>query len=91
MYFVRRFILGIIHLYQKTLSPDHGWFAHPSRPVCRFTPTCSDYMIEAIQSHGIIAGGWMGIKRISRCHPYSDGGLDPVPTKQNSYHTKHTS
>ncbi len=76
--------IGLIRLYQKTLSPDHGWFHTASAPVCRFTPTCSDYMIEAIQIHGIIAGSWMGLRRIGRCHPYHPGGYDPVPVRHKA-------
>jgi len=48
-------------------------------PVCRYTPTCSQYMLEALQKYGFIKGGWMGIKRICRCHPWHPGGCDPVP------------
>lgn len=68
-----------IRLYQKTLSPDHGWmhFFFPFG-VCRFEPTCSQYMSEAIALHGW-RGVWLGVRRISRCHPFSAAGFDPVP------------
>ncbi|HSI77955.1 MAG TPA: membrane protein insertion efficiency factor YidD [Lunatimonas sp.] len=46
---------------------------------CRFTPTCSNYMIEAIKRHGILKGGWLGLKRIAQCHPWGGHGHDPVP------------
>jgi len=46
---------------------------------CRFTPTCSAYAITAIERHGVVRGGWLAVKRISRCHPWNPGGVDPVP------------
>ncbi len=64
--------LGAIRLYQLTLSrvlPDS----------CRFTPSCSQYGYEAIARYGLIRGGWLTIKRLARCHPFSPGGYDPVP------------
>lgn len=78
---MKRVIIGAIRLYQKTISPDHGWFSREKTVVCRFSPTCSSYMIEAIEIHGIMAGTLLGTKRIARCHPWSDGGHDPVPLK----------
>ncbi len=69
------FILPI-RIYQYTLSPLLG-------QNCRHTPTCSHYTIEAIQEWGIIKGIWLGIKRISRCHPWGTHGYDPVPKKNN--------
>jgi len=61
-----------IKLYQILLSPLIG-------PSCRFTPTCSNYAIEAINKHGPLKGLWLAIKRISKCHPWGDSGHDPVP------------
>lgn len=61
-----------IRLYQQLISPYLG-------QNCRFHPTCSQYMLEAIEKHGVAKGGWMGIKRIGRCHPMNPGGYDPVP------------
>ena len=61
-----------IKLYQILLSPLIG-------PSCRFTPTCSNYAIEAINKHGPFKGFWLAIKRISKCHPWGDSGHDPVP------------
>ena len=58
--------------YQKVISPL-------TPPSCRFYPTCSHYGIEAVQKHGAIKGGYLTIKRISKCHPFHEGGIDPVP------------
>ncbi|TAE90171.1 MAG: membrane protein insertion efficiency factor YidD [Bacteroidetes bacterium] len=65
------FIL-LIRVYQWVISP-----LLPN--ACRYTPTCSQYGIEAIQKHGIIKGGWLTLKRISTCHPWGGHGHDPVP------------
>jgi putative membrane protein insertion efficiency factor len=78
-YFFRQIVLSAIRLYQKTLSPDHGLFSLVTPYGCRFQPTCSEYTYQAIAKYGIIKGGWLGIKRIFRCHPWSRGGHDPVP------------
>ena len=62
-----------IRIYQWTISPLIG-------DVCRYTPSCSHYAVEAINKHGILRGGWMGLKRILRCNPWCGGcGHDPVP------------
>lgn len=65
------FIL-IIKMYQLLLSP-----ILPAN--CRYQPTCSHYAVEALKKYGIFKGGWLGIKRISRCHPWGSSGYDPVP------------
>jgi putative membrane protein insertion efficiency factor len=64
--------LGLIRLYQNTLSR-----VLPS--TCRFYPSCSQYTYEAITKYGFLHGGWMGVKRLARCHPFNPGGYDPVP------------
>ena len=61
-----------IKIYQILISPLFG-------PSCRFTPTCSQYTIEAIQKYGPLKGGWLGFRRILRCHPWGGCGHDPVP------------
>lgn len=63
--------LVTIKVYQKTIS-------RVLPPACRFTPTCSEYGYQAIEKYGLLKGGWMAIKRISRCHPFNPGGYDPV-------------
>ncbi len=65
-------VLQIVRFYQRFISP-----ALP--PSCRFTPTCSHYTYEAIERYGVVKGGWLGIRRIARCHPFNPGGYDPVP------------
>jgi len=76
---VRRFVLGSIRVYQKTLSLDHSPFRHLfPYGYCRFNPTCSEYAYQAIDRHGLIKGGWQAFKRLLRCHPWSAGGNDPV-------------
>jgi len=67
-----RLLIFLARLYQATLSPWLGG-------QCRFSPTCSRYFIEAVEKHGALRGGWMGIRRIVRCNPYCKGGVDPVP------------
>jgi putative membrane protein insertion efficiency factor len=64
----------LVHAYQLLLSPFAGG-------ACRFHPTCSQYAIEAIQSHGFLRGWWLAVKRVSRCHPFARPGLDPVPPR----------
>jgi len=65
-------VLFLIRLYQRTISR-----ALP--PTCRFTPSCSEYGYQAIAKYGLLKGGWLAIKRVSRCHPLHPGGYDPVP------------
>jgi len=62
----------LIRMYQLTLSPMFG-------PRCRFYPSCSHYGMEAIDKHDALRGSWLTMKRIGRCHPFHEGGFDPVP------------
>ncbi len=75
-----RYVLKyLIRGYQLAISPLLG-------PRCRFYPSCSHYAIEAIETHGALRGMWLTIKRISRCHPWHEGGFDPVPACLNHSH-----
>lgn len=64
--------MALIRGYQRFISPIFP-------PSCRFYPSCSEYSYQAIEKYGALRGGWMGIRRISRCHPWNPGGYDPVP------------
>jgi len=76
---MKKILIKIIEIYQKTLSPDYGWIKS-LYPVgyCKYTPTCSEYCKQAISKHGAIKGSVMGGYRILRCNPWSKGGEDPV-------------
>ncbi|MCD5374936.1 membrane protein insertion efficiency factor YidD, partial [Candidatus Gracilibacteria bacterium] len=71
-------LISLVRLYQKTLSPDHSFWAKDNAPYCKHYPTCSDYMIESIQKKGAFHGALKGIGRILRCNPWSKGGVDLV-------------
>lgn len=68
----RAVVVRLISIYQKLVSPNLG-------ANCRYQPTCSSYAAEAIGRFGVLKGGWLGVKRIGRCHPLRPGGHDPVP------------
>jgi putative membrane protein insertion efficiency factor len=72
---MRRIMITLIKLYQTILSPFVGQH-------CRFYPSCSSYALEALEKHGTLRGLWLSIKRVSRCHPWHEGGVDPVPEPQ---------
>ena len=69
---MKRVLIFLIRVWQRT-------FSQVLPPSCRFTPSCSQYGVEAIQKYGAIKGGWLTIKRVGRCHPFHPGGYDPVP------------
>ena len=72
-------LILLVRLYQAGLSPLMG--GH-----CRFMPTCSQYAIDALQTHGAIRGSWLTLRRILRCHPLGGMGYDPVPPRQEQNH-----
>ncbi len=76
---LKKVALGLIRLYQKTLSLDHGFAGKVfGERFCRFYPTCSEYSYQAIARYGVLRGSWIACKRIIRCHPWTDGGYDPL-------------
>lgn len=77
---MKKFLIGIIKVYQKIPGPWHN--------SCRHIPTCSNYMIEAIEVHGVFKGLFLGIKRILRCNPWGTCGYDPVPKKEEKKNIK---
>lgn len=74
---MRRITLALIRFYQSAISPRLG-------ARCHYQPTCSVYTYEAIEEHGSLRGGWLGARRIGRCHPWSAGGYDPVPDAEGA-------
>lgn len=72
---MRRLLILLIGGYRYLISPVLG-------PHCRYYPSCSEYAQTAVSRFGALRGGWMAIKRISRCHPWHEGGIDPVPEKK---------
>jgi uncharacterized protein len=74
------FLILVVRLYRITLSPAKAFLFGPSAQ-CRFEPSCSQYAIEALKTHGAISGGWLTAKRVCRCHPWGECGEDPVPPK----------
>lgn len=74
---LKKILIGFVQFYQKFISPMFP-------PSCRYTPTCSSYMIQSIERFGAIKGTGMGVWRILRCHPFVKGGYDPVPEKKKA-------
>lgn len=65
-------IIGVLRAYQTVISPMYG-------PVCRYHPSCSHYALQAVRRYGTFRGGWLAVRRVVRCNPWSFGGYDPVP------------
>ncbi len=74
----QRFLVGIVKAYRLFLSPWLG-------SACRFEPTCSIYSIQALETHGAAKGSYLTLKRLGRCHPWCEGGVDPVPDKSTHF------
>lgn len=68
---MRRLVLGVIDLYRRFVSPGLS-------PSCRFVPSCSLYAYEAVEKYGVLRGAWLAMKRLARCHPFVEGGFDPL-------------
>jgi putative membrane protein insertion efficiency factor len=75
---MRAVVRILIRFYQATFSPMLSFFAGPQNG-CRFSPTCSEYFLGAVEEHGFWRGSWLGGKRLLRCHPWGGSGWDPVP------------
>lgn len=75
---MKKLLLNLIRFYQKKISPLFP-------PRCRYYPTCSQYMLEAIERYGVLKGGFLGIRRLSRCNILFPGGVDPVPDLKEKY------
>ena len=73
------YVVAMVRAYQVMLSPLLVG-------SCKFYPSCSEYFIQAVREWGVLRGGWLGIRRILRCHPFGLGGLDPVPPKAVKTH-----
>jgi len=76
---MKKTILKIIKIYQKTLSPDSGiFYYYKATKTCKYHPTCSEYGYQAVEKYGVIKGILKGIIRILKCNPFSKGGYDPL-------------
>jgi uncharacterized protein len=72
---VARLLLALVAAYRRGISPLLG-------PRCRYLPTCSAYAAQALAAHGALRGGWLAARRVARCHPFTAGGVDPVPPRR---------
>lgn len=69
---MKKILIFLVKCYRKYISPL-------KRPCCRFYPTCSQYALEALTKYGALKGSWLALRRILKCHPWHEGGIDPVP------------
>jgi uncharacterized protein len=77
-----RAVIFCIQLYRHTVSPLR-------LPTCRFTPTCSQYAVEALTEYGLLRGGWYAVVRLLKCGPWHNGGWDPIPDRTDRDHAEH--
>lgn len=75
-------LILMVRIYRVTLCPAKPFLFGPLAH-CRFTPSCSEYALEAVKTHGALRGSWLAAKRICRCHPWGECGHDPVPPEKN--------
>ncbi len=79
---MKRVLLSVIRFYQRSISPMFP-------PACRYSPSCSQYAVEAIERFGAVKGSWLALKRILRCNPLGGHGYDPVPEKTENKTSRH--
>lgn len=73
----RNLVVVVLRAYRAVISPLYG-------DVCRYYPSCSAYALGSVQEHGVTKGGWLAARRLSRCHPWAEGGIDDWPVRDNS-------
>jgi len=76
----RNLCVVVLRVYRAVISPLYG-------DVCRYYPSCSHYTMQAIQHHGVVKGVWLGTRRIARCHPWAEGGIDDIPESHSHRYT----
>lgn len=74
---MKHLLIALLRVYRFAISPMYG-------QVCRYYPSCSAYALESVQVHGSLRGSWLAVRRLGRCHPWADGGLDPVPPRRRT-------
>jgi hypothetical protein len=84
---IQHLLILLVRVYRWVISPAKGLVFGPTGR-CRYSPSCSEYAIEAIRAHGALRGGWLALGRLARCHPWGGCGHDPVPVKF-SFQTPH--
>jgi len=90
MKLARHILIFAVRVYRWTLSPAKTFLFGPLAG-CRYTPSCSAYALASLSRHGALRGSWLAAKRICRCHPWSEGGHDPVPQNLSAVQTDSTS